>query len=58
MTKRHRVAAIVQAKQAALGLIDAGLDCRHGDLATCAYFQSSLAERVSRPSALTEAILS
>lgn len=36
--------------QAALGLIEAGLDCRHGDLATCPHFQSLLAERVGRDS--------
>ncbi|MBB5161716.1 hypothetical protein [Mycobacterium sp. AZCC_0083] len=57
MTKRCRAVAILQAKQAALGLIDAGLDCRHGDLATCPHFPA-LAGRVDRPSTLTEAILS
>ena len=32
--------------QAALDLIDAGLNCQHGDLATCPRFQAVLAERV------------
>jgi len=58
MKKRCRAAAILQAKQAALGLMDAGLDCRHGDLTTCPHFAALLAERVDRPSTLTEAILS
>jgi len=58
MTQRCRAAAILQAKQAALGLIDAGFDCRHGDLASCPHFPALLADRVDRPSTLTEAILS
>lgn len=32
--------------RAALDLVEAGLNCEHGDLATCPHFQSLLAERV------------
>lgn len=44
--RRHLIERIVDA-QAALDLVEAGLNCEHGDLATCPRFQSLLASQVT-----------
>jgi MerR family transcriptional regulator, copper efflux regulator len=47
--QRDELARRIADAQGALRLIEAGLDCRHGDLASCPHFQSLLAERVGHP---------
>jgi MerR family copper efflux transcriptional regulator len=47
--QREELTQRIAEAQAALLLIEAALDCEHGDLAACPRFQAVLAERVGRP---------